>query len=76
MFAGGLLVALLAIVLELLLALVQRAITSPGIRAEGKIKVRELGDRPPRSRDRSGALIPPTGQILTYSLMFRQHVPG
>jgi osmoprotectant transport system permease protein len=41
-FAGGLLVALLAIVLELLLALVQRAITSPGIRAEGKIKVRDL----------------------------------
>jgi osmoprotectant transport system permease protein len=41
-FAGGLLVALLAIVLELLLALVQRAVTSPGIRSEGKIKVREL----------------------------------
>jgi osmoprotectant transport system permease protein len=41
-FAGGLLVALLAIALEFLLALVQRAVTSPGIRAEGKIKVREL----------------------------------
>jgi hypothetical protein len=47
-FAGGLLVALLAIVLELLLALVQRAVTSPGIRSEGKIKVRELAtDRLP-----------------------------
>jgi osmoprotectant transport system permease protein len=45
-FAGGLLVALLAIVLELLLALVQRAITSPGIRAEGKIKVRDLATDP------------------------------
>jgi osmoprotectant transport system permease protein len=41
-FAGGLLVALLAIALELLLALLQRAITSPGIRSEAKIKVREL----------------------------------
>ena len=45
-FAGGLLVALLAIVLELLLALVQRAITSPGIRTEGKIKVRDLATDP------------------------------
>jgi osmoprotectant transport system permease protein len=42
-FAGGLLVALLAIALELLLALLQRAITSPGIRQEGRIKVSELG---------------------------------
>jgi len=41
-FAGGLLVALLAIALELLLALLQRAITSPGIRSEAKIRVREL----------------------------------
>jgi osmoprotectant transport system permease protein len=41
-FAGGLLVALLAIALELVLALVQRAITSPGIRQEAKVKVREL----------------------------------
>jgi osmoprotectant transport system permease protein len=41
-FAGGLLVALLAIALELVLALVQRAITSPGIRTEGKIRVRNL----------------------------------
>ncbi len=41
-FAGGLLVALLALALDGLLALVQRAITSPGIRVEGKIKVREL----------------------------------
>jgi osmoprotectant transport system permease protein len=32
-FAGGFLVALLAILVELVLALVQRAITSPGIRA-------------------------------------------
>jgi osmoprotectant transport system permease protein len=41
-FAGGLLVALLAIALEFVLALVQRAITSPGIRTEGKVRVREL----------------------------------
>ena len=41
-FAGGLLVALLAIALELLLALVQRWLTSPGIRSEAKITVREL----------------------------------
>jgi osmoprotectant transport system permease protein len=41
-FAGGLLVALLAIALELVLALVQRAITSPGIRQEAKVRVREL----------------------------------
>jgi osmoprotectant transport system permease protein len=47
-FAGGLLVALLAIALELLLALLQRAITSPGIRQEGPIKVRDLAtDRMP-----------------------------
>ena len=47
-FAGGLLVALLAIALELLLALLQRAITSPGIRQEGRIKVRNLAtDRIP-----------------------------
>ncbi len=47
-FAGGLLVALLAIALELLLALLQRAITSPGIRQEGRIKVRDLAtDRMP-----------------------------
>jgi osmoprotectant transport system permease protein len=41
-FAGGLLVALLAMALELVLALVQRAITSPGIRTEAKVRVREL----------------------------------
>ncbi len=41
-FAGGLLVALLAIAFELLLALLQRAITSPGIRSESKIRVRNL----------------------------------
>jgi osmoprotectant transport system permease protein len=41
-FAGGLLVALLAIAFELLLALLQRAITSPGIRSESKVKVRNL----------------------------------
>jgi osmoprotectant transport system permease protein len=35
-FAGGLLVALLAILLELLLALVQRWLTSPGLRRERK----------------------------------------
>jgi osmoprotectant transport system permease protein len=47
-FAGGLLVALLAIVLELLLALAQRAMTSPGIRSEAKGPVRELAtDRIP-----------------------------
>ena len=47
-FAGGLLVALLAIAIELLLALLQRAITSPGIRQQGRIKVRELAtDRIP-----------------------------
>ena len=45
-FAGGLLVALLAIALELVLALLQHAITSPGIRSEGKIKVRELASDP------------------------------
>jgi osmoprotectant transport system permease protein len=45
-FAGGLLVALLAISLELVLALVQRAITSPGLRAEGKITVRGLAAEP------------------------------
>ena len=54
-FAGGLLVALLAIVLELLLAVVQRFITSPGIRAEGKIKVRELATDP---------VVPATGPAL------------
>ena len=41
-FAGGLLVALLAIALESLLALLQRAITSPGIRSEARIRVRDL----------------------------------
>jgi osmoprotectant transport system permease protein len=41
-FAGGLLVALLAIVLELLLALVQRALTSPGLRGEGPALAREV----------------------------------
>jgi osmoprotectant transport system permease protein len=54
-FAGGLLVALLAIAMELVLALVQRAITSPGIRAEGKIKVRDL------ATDR---IAPATGPML------------
>ena len=41
-FAGGLLVALLAIAFELVLAVLQRAITSPGIRSESKIRVRDL----------------------------------
>lgn len=41
-FAGGLLVALLAIALELVLALVQRALTSPGIRSDAAIRVRDL----------------------------------
>ena len=41
-FAGGLLVALLAIAFELALAVLQRAITSPGIRSESKIRVRNL----------------------------------
>jgi len=54
-FAGGLLVALLAIAIELVLALVQRALTSPGIRTEGRIKVREL------ATDR---LAPTTGPAL------------
>jgi len=54
-FAGGLLVALLAIALELRLALVQRWLTSPGIRSEGKIKVREL------ATDR---IAPATGPML------------
>ena len=54
-FAGGLLVALLAIALELLLALLQRWLTSPGIRSEGKIKVREL------ATDR---IAPATGPML------------
>ena len=40
-FAGGLLVALLAIAFELLLALVQRLITSPGLRGEGPALARE-----------------------------------
>ncbi len=54
-FAGGFLVALLAIAIELVLALVQRALTSPGIRSEGRIKVREL------ATDR---LAPATGPAL------------
>ena len=54
-FAGGFLVALLAIAIELVLALVQRALTSPGIRTEGRIKVREL------ATDR---LAPATGPAL------------
>jgi osmoprotectant transport system permease protein len=41
-FAGGLLVALLALALDGLLALVQRAITSPGIRTKATIKVRDM----------------------------------
>jgi osmoprotectant transport system permease protein len=41
-FAGGFLVALLAIALELVLALVQRALTSPGIRSDATLRVREL----------------------------------
>ena len=53
-FAGGLLVALLAIALEFVLALVQRALTSPGIRAEGKVKVRDLATDP----------VAPTGAML------------
>ena len=54
-FAGGLLVALLAIAFELVLALLQRAITSPGIRAEGRIKVRQLATDP---------IVPATGPAL------------
>ena len=42
MFAGGLLVALLAIALELSWPWCNGAITSPGIRTEAKIKVRDL----------------------------------
>jgi osmoprotectant transport system permease protein len=37
-FAGGLLVALLAITVELVLSLVQRLLTSPGLRAAGEGK--------------------------------------
>ena len=55
MFAGGFLVALLAIGIELVLALVQRALTSPGIRTEGRIKVRELA---------TDGLAPATGPAL------------
>ena len=49
-FAGGLLVALLAIALELVLALVQRAITSPGIRTRAGSRCgswRPTAGRPP-----------------------------
>jgi osmoprotectant transport system permease protein len=40
-FAGGLLVALLAIAFELVLALVQWLVTSPGLRKEGPALARE-----------------------------------
>jgi osmoprotectant transport system permease protein len=47
-FAGGFLVALLAIVLELLLALAQRALTSPGLRRErGATMADAVADRLP-----------------------------
>jgi osmoprotectant transport system permease protein len=47
-FAGGLLVALLAIVLELLLALAQRALTSPGLRRERRATMADaVADRLP-----------------------------
>jgi osmoprotectant transport system permease protein len=46
-FAGGLLVALLAIALELVLALVQRWVTSPGLRRETPALAREaMVDQP------------------------------
>jgi osmoprotectant transport system permease protein len=54
-FAGGFLVALLAIAVELVLALAQRLLTSPGIRDTSRIKVREL------TTDR---LAPSTGPAL------------
>jgi osmoprotectant transport system permease protein len=54
-FAGGLLVALLALAFELVLALLQRAMTSPGIRTEGKVRVRDL------ATDR---IVPVTGPAL------------
>jgi osmoprotectant transport system permease protein len=54
-FAGGLLVALLAIFLEAVLALLQRWMTSPGIRSDAKIRVREL------ATDR---IVPGTGPAL------------
>jgi osmoprotectant transport system permease protein len=47
-FAGGFLVALLAIVLELLLALVQRLLTSPGLRRERSATIADaIGERMP-----------------------------
>jgi osmoprotectant transport system permease protein len=54
-FAGGFLVALLAIAVELVLALVQRALTSPGIRDTSRITVRELATDP---------VVPATGPAL------------
>ena len=56
-FAGGLLVALLAIALELLLAVVQRGAHLAGHPLGGKVKVRDLAtDR--IAADRSRALSP------------------
>ena len=45
-FAGALLVAVLAIVLELLLALIQRALTSPGLRSAGPVRMADLAGDP------------------------------
>jgi hypothetical protein len=42
-FAGGLLVALLAIAIELSLALLQRMLVSPGLRISGERASREQG---------------------------------
>ena len=67
-FAGGLLVALLAIASSSLLALLQRAITSPGIRSGVEDQGAEPGDgsgADPASDLRSDS---PTDQILTCSL--------
>jgi len=54
-FAGGLLVALLAIAVELSLSGLERRMVSPGLRTEGRRVVRELE----RSRIHEGALDPP-----------------
>ncbi len=80
-FAGGLLVALLAIALELLLALLQRAITSPGIRSEAKVRVRDAGHRSrpagagPRPLTIRSSSVRPSGN-LTDSLRFLRHRSG
>ena len=75
-FAGGLLVALLAIGLELVLALVQRASRRPGSapRAGSRSRARRRPLVPARTRALTRPR--PTGQILTDSLTFRRHAPG